>query len=38
MPVLVGVDGVPGVVVAVPLPIGGVVPLQKLVTVVFPYR
>ena len=38
MPSLVGVDGVPGVVVAVPLLVEGVVPLQKLATVVFPYR
>ena len=39
MPLLVGVDGVvPGVVISVTLPVGGVVSLQKLATVVFPYR
>ena len=38
MPLLVGVDGVPAVAVSVPLPIGGVMSLQKLATVVFPYR
>ena len=38
MPSLVGVDEFPAVVVSVPLLVGGVVPLQKLATVVFPYR
>ena len=38
MPLLVGVDGVPAVVISVSLPVGGVVSLQKLATVVFPYR
>ena len=38
MPSLVGAEGVPVVVLSVPIPVGGVVPLQKLVTVLFPYR
>ena len=38
MPLLVGVDGVPAVVVSVTLLVGGVVSLQKLATVAFPYR
>ena len=38
MPSLVGVDEFPAVVLSVPIPVGGVVPLQKLVTVLFPYR
>ena len=35
---LVGVDGVSAVEVCFPLQVGGVVSLQKLATVVFPYR
>ena len=35
---LFGVDGVPAVVISVPVQVGGVVSLQKLATVVFPYR
>ena len=35
---LVGVDGVPAVVVSGPSVVGGIVSLQKLATVVFPYR
>ena len=38
MPSLVGADGFPAVVVSVPSPVEGVVSLQKLATVVFPYR
>ena len=38
MPSLVGADGFPAVVFSVPLPVGGVVSLQKLSTVVVPYR
>ena len=38
VPLLVGVDGVPAVVVSVPVPVGGVVSLQKVATVAFPYR
>ena len=38
MPSLVGADGFPAVVLTVPSPVGGVVSLQKLSTVVFPYR
>ena len=38
VPLLVGVDGIGAVVVSVPLPVSGVVSLQKLATVVFPYR
>ena len=37
MPLLVGVDGVPADVISVTL-VGGVVSLQKLAAVVFPYR
>ena len=35
---LFGVDGVPAVEISVPVKVGGVVSLQKLATVVFPYR
>ena len=38
MPSLVGVDEVPAVVVSVPILVGGVVFLQTLATVIFPYR
>ena len=38
MPSLVGAEGVPVVVVSVPLLVEGVVSLQKLATVIFPYR
>ena len=38
MPLLVEVDGVPADVISVPLPVGGVVSLQKVATVVYPYR
>ena len=38
MPSLVGVDEVPAIVVSVPSVVEGVVSLQKLATVVFPYR
>ena len=38
MPSLVGVDEFPAVVVSVPLLVEGVVSLQKLAPVVFPYR
>ena len=38
MPSLVGVDEFPAVVVSVPSVVGGVVSLQKLATVAFPYR
>ena len=38
MPLLVGADGVPAVVISVPLLVGGVVSLHKLATVIFPYR
>ena len=38
MPSLVGVDGFPAVVVSVPSVVEGVVSLQKLAPVVFPYR
>ena len=36
MPSLVGAEGVPVVVVSVPLLVGGVVSLQKLASFVFP--
>ena len=35
---LFGVDGVLAVEISVPVKVGGVVSLQKLATVVFPYR
>ena len=38
VPLLFGVDGVPAVGVSFPLQVGSVVSLQKLATVVFPYR